>query len=401
MAFPFFGKKELRVPAKPLVRPKPLKPAPSAPAAEEAPAAEQAPALSELPDDYDLESLDFTTSDDGGLTIGNAHLQITETSRALDPSAEQAAMTFANGQDAEAQKVLQAAVLANPQAPELVWRMLFDVCQFLGQREAFEAHGVDYAVAFEKSPPSWNAADGAVGAQASAPLISLSGVLSQASAPSVEQLCRLSERAKEMRIDVNRLKDADAAGVSLLLDAIAGFKRRKLPVYLVNAPVLASLLEKKVQPGQAQNEPIWLLLLETYQQLGRQEAFEDLALNYAVTFEKSPPQWEDKAVVTREVAPPPSARPAANALCGDVLGASADAFAGISALAEESDALDIDCAGLRRMDFVSAGTLLNLISKWQAAGKTVRLLDANALVEGLLIILGIDRLARIERSKKT
>ncbi len=104
--------------------------------------------------------------------------------------------------------------------------------------------------------------------------------------------------------------------------------------------------------------------------------------------------------MTREVAPPASTRPPANVLCGDVLGASSDAFAAIAAMAEDSDTIEIQCADLRRMDFVSAGALLNLIAKLQLAGKVVRLFDVNALVEGLFIILGIDRLARIERSKK-
>lgn len=401
MAFPFFGKKETRVVAKPPVKPG-VRAVPSADPQLPSPATmPEAPPASEFPDDYDLASLDFTTSDEGGLVVGNAHMTMTEASRSLDPAAEQAAMTFANGHDADALKLLQAAVLANPQAPELVWRMLFDLCQFLGQHDAFEAHGVDYAVAFERSPPSWTSPDASTGVRPNAPLISLSGVLSQASAASIEQLRRLSERAKEMRIDVNRLKDADAAGGALLVEAIADFKRRKLPFFLVNAPVLASLLEQKIQPGQPQNESLWLLLLEAYQQLGRHDPFEELALNYAVTFEKSPPAWEDQAVVTREVAPPPSARPPANALCGDVLGASADAFAGLSALASECDIIEVDCSALRRMDFVSAGTLLNLIVKWQAAGKSIRFIDVNALVEGLFTVLGIDQIVTLQRSKKT
>lgn len=399
VAFPFFGKKETRVVAKPPVTPVARAVPPAEPQLPPAVTAAPPPP-SEFPDDYDLASLDFTTSGEGGLVVGNAHLQMTETSRSVDPAAEQAAMGFANGHDSDALKILQAAVLANPQSPELVWRMLFDLCQFLGQREAFESHGVDYAVAFEKSPPSWISADAASGVQANAPLISLSGVLSQASAASIEQLRRLSERAREMRIDVNRLKDADAAGGALLVDAIADFKRRKLPFFLVNAPVLVSLLEKKIQPGQPQHESLWLLLLEAYQQIGRHDAFEDLALNYAVTFEKSPPAWEDKAVVTREAAPPASARPPANALCGDVLGASADAFAGLTALAAQSDTIDVDCSALRRMDFVSAGTLLNLIMKWQASGKQLRFIDLNALVEGLFIVLGIDQIVTLQRSKK-
>ena len=401
MAFPFFGKKENRVVAKPPVMPA-VRAVPAAdPQSPKQATTAEAPPASEFPDDYDLASLDFTTSGQGGLVVGNAQLQMTEPIQLLDPAAEQAAMTFANGHDADALKILQAAVLANPQSPELVWRMLFDLCHFLGQRDAFEAHGVEYAVAFEKSPPSWISPDATAGVQPNAPLISLSGILSQASAASIEQLRRLSERAKEMRIDVNRLKDADAAGGALLVDAIADFKRRKLPFFLVNAPVLASLLEKKIQPGQPQHESLWLLLLEVYQQLGRHDPFEELALNYAVTFEKSPPAWEDKAVVTREAAPPPSSRPAPNALCGDVLGASADAFAGLSALAKENETIEVDCSALRRMDFVSAGTLLNLIVKWQTAGKALRFVDVNALIEGLFTVLGIDQIVTLQRSKKT
>jgi len=401
VAFPFFGKKEMRVVAKPPVKPG-VRVVPSDdPWSPSTAATPEPPPASEFPDDYDLASLDFPTSGEGGLTVGNAHFTMTETSRSLDPAAEQAAMTFANGHDPDALKILQAAVLANPQSSELVWRMLFDLCQFLGQRDAFEAHGVDYAVAFERSPPSWSSPDSNPGAQPNAPLISLSGVLSQTSAASIEQLRRLSERAKEMRIDVSRLKDADAAGGALLVEAIADFKRRKLPFFLVNAPVLAGLLENKVQPGQPQHESLWLLLLETYQQLGQHDPFEELALNYAVTFEKSPPAWEEKAVVTREAAPPLSSRPPANVLCGDVLGASADALAGLCAEATESDVIEVDCSTLRRMDFVSAGTLLNLIIKWQTAGKSVQFVDVNALIEGLFTVLGIDQIVTLRRSKKT
>ena len=53
------------------------------------------------------------------------------------------------------------------------------------------------------------------------------------------------------------------------------------------------------------------------------------------------------------------------------------------------------------MDFVSAGTLLNLIVKWQTAGKSVKFFDVNALVEGLFTVLGIDQIVTLQRSKKS
>jgi len=36
----------------------------------------------------------------------------------------------------------------------------------------------------------------------------------------------------------------------------------------------------------------WLMLLDLYQHLGMRAEFEEAAVNYAVTFEISPPSWE-------------------------------------------------------------------------------------------------------------
>lgn len=402
MAFPFFGRKKDHKPedrpAPRLVKPVPAQPAPGAEPVPVPPAPEVEPPKSEFPDDYDLASLDFTTSDTGGLIGGNAQLELREGAQSLDPAAEQAVMYFANGQDAEAAKSLEAAVAGGTRASELAWRMLFDLYQLTGQREAFDARGIDYAVVFEKSPPSWKdpAARSATGTTG-APTAALSGTLSAASSAPIEQLRRFAERAKELRIDVGRLKDADAEGGDLLLGVMAECRRKKVPVILANAARFAALLEKKVAPGQAKDEPLWLLLLESYQQQGLHDAFEDMAINYAVTFEKSPPPWEVRAQPTKPSITVETA--AANALCGDVLGAGAEIFASLEAVAQDSPEVCVDCSGLRRVDFVSAGTLLNMIMRWQAAGKSVRLVNPNALVEGLFSVIGIDQVAVVERRK--
>ena len=45
---------------------------------------------------------------------------------------------------------------------------------------------------------------------------------------------------------------------------------------------------------------VWLLLLDLYQMLGLQNEFEEAAVDYAVTYEVSPPSWET---------PPPRPKP--------------------------------------------------------------------------------------------
>lgn len=55
----------------------------------------------------------------------------------------------------------------------------------------------------------------------------------------------------------------------------------------------------------------------------------------------------------------------------------------------------LDFSGVRRLDFYSAGQLVNRIAPCQAAGKTVVIRHPNRLVAELMAVVGLDRLARI------
>jgi hypothetical protein len=56
------------------------------------------------------------------------------------------------------------------------------------------------------------------------------------------------------------------------------------------------LLDSRVVPGRAEDRACWLLKLEFCQLRGQLEVFEEVAINYAVTFEISPPSWEPERV---------------------------------------------------------------------------------------------------------
>lgn len=395
MAIPFFGKKKPD-PGKKMsarVAPRIAEPPKAPPAVQPNKSAEEQPAekAPELP------SLDFTQLE---YSVAPT-IEFEEQAYRVDPAAEQAAMLFAGGNEAGALRVLETAVDAAAAAAEPVWLMLFDLYQVMGKREEFETRGVAYALAFEKSPPSWTDACGADAEAGSSPLLALTGALNAASAPQIEQLRRFAAKNKDVQIDVGRLKDIDAAGCELLLQAIADFKRAHMLVAVRNAEALASLLEGRITPGRQDDPALWLLLLELYQQLGDEGRFEELALNYAVTFEVSPPSWETGKAKTAAARPVQAKGAAATfAFPAEVVAGNQAAFAELEKYAAAHSAVDIDMTGMRRMDFVSGGVLLNKLGGLQRAGKTVRLLHPNELVLALLMVLGVDMLAKVERRKR-
>lgn len=91
---------------------------------------------------------DFSPNESQGSII------VEEDSSHADADAEEAAMLYANRQNDEARSVLEEAVRHRKrEAGEWLWRMLFDLYRIIGDHKAFDAMGIEYAKAFEKSPP--------------------------------------------------------------------------------------------------------------------------------------------------------------------------------------------------------------------------------------------------------
>ncbi|MBL8490555.1 MAG: STAS domain-containing protein [Rhodocyclaceae bacterium] len=406
MAFSLFGKKA--PPPKPAARkPAPQEPAPKRPAA--APSAGPAklqPSRAETPakpaQEEDLGSLDFTAT---GALSGISATPIAEADNTprVAPVIEEAAMLHANGQSEAACAALGSALQAELGSDtERAWGMLFDLYQLLGKQEAYEALALDYAARFEKSPPAWvppenDAVDPALitGGRA---YVSLTGTLNAQAGEQLKQLMKMAQTNPVVRLELGKLRDADDGGCTLVCRALNVLKRNKKEFVLGGAEELAAILARKIVPGQRENEGIWLLLLELYQQLFMHEVFEDTAVNYAVTFEVSPPSWE--APKARRAAPAAAEQPKnALVLAGEIVAAGPDAFASLAGGCAETNDVVVDVRRLHRMDFVSAGQLLNTLASLQAAGKRIRLRGANHLVAALFDLMGIGQVAAIELRK--
>ena len=401
MAFSFFKK----TPATPQVETR----KPARPAAPSAVPASRAPdtgfASSVAPSSAVLISLDFVSKDplDGARRTGKGELEVRDVSSGLHPVVEEAAMLFANGDDEAALSVLEKATfdeLGN--STEQVWAMLFDLCHALGRIDAFEAHALAYAERFERSAPAWPATPSG-SACGGPPTLTLSGKLTAASQPSISQIERLSAKAPVVRLDLARLHEVDEDGARLLLDVLTDVRRRGHGVAMLSAAGLRDLLAPRVVPGQAEGPAQWLLYLETLQQLGDEANFEEFAIQYAITFELSPPSWDARWVASALVPPAAeTAQPVCGgpiALRGEIVGARQDAFAVLQQADLPQGLMKVDCSDLRRMDFISAGLLFNVITAVQATGRQPRLVDVRPMVAALLLLIGVAAVAEIQQRR--
>lgn len=319
----------------------------------------------------------------------------------VDAQAEEAAVLFANSQDAAAQAVLEGAVKIHFAGPgERLWLMLFDLYRLSGQQAAFETMGIEYARAFEKSPPAWGGKPAGIAAKAAVAApgsVLFKGELLGANAQAFGAVRQALEKNPRLRLDMSKVKQCDSDGCGHLLKALADARRNKREIDLLGRDALATLLKSGLETGRAQDKECWLLLLELRQQQGQQEAFEETAIDYAVTFEESPPSWEAARIAAPE--PAPSMALAAGEAEGDAYPLSGEVkssrFGDLQAFVQERDSLVIDCANLKRMDFISAGALLNSLTAVRRAGKQIVFRHPNYLVAELFRVVGLNAVVTV------
>jgi anti-anti-sigma regulatory factor len=143
---------------------------------------------------------------------------------------------------------------------------------------------------------------------------------------------------------------------------------------------------------------LWALLLELYRMLKLKDEFEETAVNYAVTFEVSPPSWESQPGAGAErapVEPPAGPEDGALVLSGEITGASEALAAQLQDWAAANAMLVIDMSRAKRVDFVTAGLMLNVLSKLQRSGTTIQIRGVNELIHALFLVMGIGKIARI------
>lgn len=155
----------------------------------------------------------------------------------------------------------------------------------------------------------------------------------------------------------------------------------------------SAALEPAVVNGEAAREA-WYMLFELYQRQGRQRMHAALARRYTATFAAAPPSWQAAKPLS-----PVLPAGAADCLSGEIVGAQPRHFAPLLELQPIGGEVVIDASRVRRIDFVSAGNLLNTVIALQQAGRRVRLRQSSHLVAALFASVGLGRLATLETTR--
>jgi len=318
------------------------------------------------------------------------------------PIIAEAATLFANGEVEQALARLSNSVREEDlgDSAQQAWLMLFDLYQHRGQRVEFEALALEFVVKFERSPPAWIESDerhdpalatGGIG------YFALNGMLTGASAPELEKLRNTPGRT--VRIECDRLLGLDGPGCRLLREALLSIRDAGKEVMFTGESRLLAFLERFCQPGKIETDAAaWALLLDVYRTLDLKDKFEEAAVNYAVTFEVSPPSWEPqpRAEVRRSaVLRPVEAAEQALILSGELSGAGEPLARQLQDWAGANKMLVVDMSRATRVDLATAGLMLRVLSELQKSGTTIQIRGANELICALFGVVGLNRVARI------
>lgn len=135
----------------------------------------------------------------------------------------------------------------------------------------------------------------------------------------------------------------------------------------------------------------WAMLLDLYQITGRREAFEELAVRYASTFETSPPTWKDQTALAAGAAPPAAPATPTVALGGRLDATIVKQLDKIQRLSERHSALRLEFLRVTGVDPVGCGLLLRVLKKLRKAGIELVLLGAPELSDKIRSILQVGR----------
>ncbi|HVE50990.1 MAG TPA: STAS domain-containing protein [Casimicrobiaceae bacterium] len=329
---------------------------------------------------------------------GAQQIEVAQANPGLCAVLENAALLYANGQAVGARSLLEQGVATDHDAKQssLAWLALFDLLQRAGDRAAFDQLAIQYSVQFERSTPGWEGREAASGPKASAGgYVALTSKLTADSAAQIEGLRRaIQKRVAGARLDLSSIAGFDDAGARLLAAALAEARKAGLRLTIERQQKLVAALEAALKTGRDAGEGAWMLSLELLQWMHEQVKFDERAIEYAVSFEMSPPSWEPPALALAPEDVPAGSAPAAPnveslKLSGVIAGSASAHTAKLADYAHGRQAVGIDFSEVERIDFVCSAALLNAINRIEGARKSVHVSGATPIIRAMLLLIGL------------
>jgi ABC-type transporter Mla MlaB component len=347
------------------------------------------------------------------------------TELAHDHELDEAVIAFANADFNHCERALVTLVGAQGLRfdHEDTWLALFDLYRATGQQQRFESLSLEFGQHFQKSTPQWYSlpklvAEAASSGQARYSLTGHVGWVCPATLDAEGVIGLVSQTLQLPQpwvLDWTALSRIDPDAVNQLHTLLRQWAGQPLEMRWLASDRLFSVLQDSAPVGVRDADPgFWLARLQALRLINRPDQFDEVAIDYCVTYEVSPPSWEPTKGVARVAGSASNTRSATLSVVGDAITTvqggmgdtqgvaittldlsgqlSGDISPVLSALDSKlggAQIVRISCALLIRVDFIAAGDLLNWIIARQGEGRHISFIDVHRLVALMFGAMGI------------
>ena len=357
-----------------------------------------------------------------------------------DEALDEAVIAFAGGDFAGCEKALQA--LIGPRGErrdhDETWLVLFDLYRAIGQQAKFETVTMEYVERFHRSAPQWFSLPRQLAEATKKPEAgqAMTGGIGWVCPPNLDSdaVARLDALSMQLPspwvLDWTALVSVDVEAASRLQKLFVGWSTQALSMNWIAGDKLFAVLQELAPTGVRDADPVyWMLRLEALRLAHRPDQFDEVAIDYCVTFEVSPPSWENARCkaqligstqspqntqtlslsvvgeattsfmdtsMLNEDEPPAPVQITSVELAGQLSGDLAELLARLTKQVGNSRVIRISCALLMRVDFVAAGDLLNWVAQRHAEGREIVFHETHRLVALMFGAMGINETARVQ-----
>ena len=349
-----------------------------------------------------------------------------------DPELEEAAIRFANGDDAGAESALVGALHGEALVPEVAqaWVVaLLDFYRATGQEQAFDRVVMDHAARLDRLRPRWidiASVRASPMASSAAPSAAVSGGASEVramwscpaelTAAGMEDLrVAMSRTPPPWNLDWSQLNDIADNALPFLAGLFGSLCTESVALRFTGGDRLAKALRDLTPSGTpGADDTAWTVRLDALRTMRLQDEFELAALDFCITFEVPPPDWQpalcsfvdgdiESSVATQMGGVGTSTMPlglngasgASLELSGQVVGESGSTLTILGTDHPPGAHLVVSCKGLLRVDFSAAGSILNWAATCHSQGCQVQFRDVHRLVAAFFNVIGITEYARV------
>ena len=351
-----------------------------------------------------------------------------------NPALQDAAIRFADGDESGAEAALLAVLQApdaSADATDACATALLDLYRATDQATSFEEVAIEYAQRFGRSAPEWFSVPDRLRRTTATSALVTTVAHGSASAAGWEcpmeldlsavKMLRAAQRsatARHVRWDTLRTIHPEAA--QALKELFTEWATLPLDLQFSGASVLNHVLQAATPSDQSGTDPLWWhLRLETLRIQGLQEDFENVALDYCVIYEVSPPSWleadctfvhknegsatgqtqpgSDSGFAPLDVTPEPSTQQLA--LRGEIHGDADQTLQDLYAQVRPGESMVVSLALVIRVDFPAAASILNWLVAHQSETGRVQFVHVPRLVAAYFEVMGIDAMASISSVK--